>query len=461
MTYSCNRYYQAYLCAYDKIKYRIRPSKKRLSIIFSKNFLSLIPLVFIFVWTVITDFDSHGYKDLIPLDIIQYSEKTSANIYKDFVPSSESKIINSLYSQKIIDGEYSQKINHDDFFTNPKMLNNIEKKLASKKTKTVIYVIGNQAQLTGQERRNGFIAEFKSARPNSEIFEVPTKWNSTEAQESVEVILYSRSDVKMIANGWNRGTIISVPENIINDARTNVVEVSDTKKLNPSQVASLNWKNNFTKKKIKFIETLLPLISYQNQKIIVERKRLFEIYDYLDVQKTLHKGDIIFLKNIAKKYLINSKNKHKIDLVEELLQLVDIIPNSIVLAQAANESGWGSSRFAKEHNALFGQYTYDEKNGVVPLRRDKGKRYLIRYFSSIDKSVESYFKNINTHYAYEKFRQVRSEMNKNNLGLNIKLLTQHLDVYAKDEFYVETINSIIETNNLMQFDLTNQYFVNS
>ena len=389
MTYSCNRYYQAYLCAYDKIKYRIRPSKKRLSIIFSKNFLSLIPLVFIFVWTVITGFDSHGYKDLIPLDIIQYSEKTSANIYKDFGPSSESKIINSLYSQKIIDGEYSQKIIDGeysqkiidgDFLTNPKMFNNTEKKLANKKTK---------------------------------------------------------------------------------DARTNVVVVSDTKKSNPLQVASLNWKNNFTKKKLKFIETLLPLISYQNQKIIVERGRLSEIYNSLDVQKTLHKDDMIFLENMAKKYLVNSKNKHKIDLVEELLQSVDIIPNSIVLAQAANESGWGSSRFAKEHNALFGQYTYDERNGVVPLRRDKGERYLIRYFSSIDKSVESYFKNINTHSAYEKFRQTRSKMNKKNIGLNIKLLTQHLDVYAKDEFYVETINSIIETNNLMQFDLTNQYFVNS
>ena len=446
MTYNPNKYYQAYLCAYDKIKYTTKSFKKNLSVIFKNHSFQFVPFLILSVY-----FCMDGYKDLISLDVIQYSEKTSANIYKDFDPSSESKIINSLYSQKIIDGEYSQKIIDGDFLTNPKMLNNIEKKLASKKTKTVIYVIGNQVQLIGQERRNGFIAEFKSARPNSEIFEVPTKWNSTEAQEGVEVILYSRSDVKMIANGWNRGTIISVPETII----------SDTKKLNPLQVASLNWKNNFTKKKIKFIETLLPLISYQNQKIIVERKRLFEIYDYLDVQKTLHKGDIIFLKNIAKKYLINSKNKHKIDLVEELLQLVDIIPNSIVLAQAANESGWGSSRFAKEHNALFGQYTYDEKNGVVPLRRDKDERYLIRYFSSIDKSVESYFKNINTHYAYEKFRQIRSEMNKNNLGLNIKLLTQQLDVYAKDEFYVETINSIIETNNLMQFDLTNQYFVNS
>tara|TARA_B100000949_G_scaffold116183_1_gene102616 strand:- start:133 stop:528 length:396 start_codon:yes stop_codon:yes gene_type:complete len=119
-----------------------------------------------------------GYKDLISLDVIQYSEKTSANIYKDFDPSSESKIINSLYSQKIIDGEYSQKIIDGDFLTNPKMFNNTEKKLANKKTK---------------------------------------------------------------------------------DARTNVVVVSDTKKSNPLQVASLNWKNNFTKKKLKFIETFAAI----------------------------------------------------------------------------------------------------------------------------------------------------------------------------------------------------------
>ena len=80
---------------------------------------------------------------------------------------------------------------------------------------------------------------------------------------------------------------------------------------------------------------------------MVERARLFEISNYLNSHKTLNKNNIIFLDHIAKKYLINSKNKHKIDLVEELLQSVDIIPNSIALAQAANESGWGSSRFAK------------------------------------------------------------------------------------------------------------------
>ena len=352
MTYNPNKYYQAYLCAYNKIKYTVESSEKNFSKVINCNFLLLIPFVFTFVLGIV------------------------------FVPSNDSTKINLLYSQKIID---------DDFFTNPRMLNNIDKKIASKKPETKI----------------------------------------------------------------------SVSEIIISDARIRVDKISNTKKLSSLQVAPLDWKNNLTKKKIKFIETLLPLISYQNQKIIVERARLFEIYDYLDLQKTLPKDDIVLLENMAKKYLINSKNKHKIDLVKELLQSVDIIPNSIVLAQAANESGWGSSRFAKEHNALFGQYTYDEKYGVVPLNRDEGEHYLIRYFSSIDKSIESYFKNINTHYAYEKFRQIRSEMNKNNLGLNVKLLTQHLDAYAKDEFYVETINSIIETNNFIQFDLTNQYFVNS
>ena len=100
---------------------------------------------------------------------------------------------------------------------------------------------------------------------------------------------------------------------------------------------------------------------------------LFKMADYLKDMKTLKKDDILYLNNLAKKYKINTKNIHKIDLVNELLHSVDIIPNSIVLAQAANESGWGTSRFAKEYNALFGQYTYDENNGVIPFDRDEGK----------------------------------------------------------------------------------------
>ena len=116
-------------------------------------------------------------------------------------------------------------------------------------------------------------------------------------------------------------------------------------------------------------------------------------------------------------------------------------------------------RFAKEYNALFGQYTYNEKKGVIPYEREIGKKHLIKHFSSLDKSVESYFKNINTHYAYEKFRSIRNAMHENNF--DIKLLTNALDVYAEDKSYVDTINSIIDSNEFTQFDLRSYIFTSS
>jgi len=227
------------------------------------------------------------------------------------------------------------------------------------------------------------------------------------------------------------------------------------------QLTSSEWKKILSPKKIDFIETVLPLISYENQKILLERQRLIKIKNYLQIKKTLHKSDVEYLNQIAKKYQISSKNKHKIDLLSELLISIDVIPNSIVLAQAVNESGWGTSRFAKEYNALFGQYTYDENNGIIPFDREEGKKHLVRYFSSFNKSVESYFKNINTHYAYKRFREVRSQINKKDLNKNIKILTQTLDVYAEDESYVNTINSIIDSNNFKQFDIKPQTFISS
>ena len=172
-------------------------------------------------------------------------------------------------------------------------------------------------------------------------------------------------------------------------------------------------------------------------------------------KKTLNNRNLAYLKKIAKKYKIKISNKHKIDLVNELLITIDIIPNSIVLAQAANESGWGTSRFAKEYNALFGEYTYDFSKGVIPLKREEGKRHLVKAFSSYDNSVESYFRNINTHYAYEKFRLTRKVMRDKNNFSNINLLVQKLNTYAEDNNYVETITSIIESNKLSQFDVFN------
>ena len=143
-----------------------------------------------------------------------------------------------------------------------------------------------------------------------------------------------------------------------------------------------------------------------------------------------------------------------------MLIRVDVIPNSIVLSQAANESGWGSSRFTKEYNALFGQYTYDNNAGIVPLRRNKGEKHLIKFFSSKNKSVESYFTNINTHYAYSEFRELRKLLREKDHLYNpphTSLLVNKLNVYADDSNYINTINSIITVNKLTQYDNADNY----
>ena len=254
----------------------------------------------------------------------------------------------------------------------------------------------------------------------------------------------------------------------INLKKTNKSLVSLKKKpLNPDLIKLKNTKNNLkvlnqnineiyldflSEYKKDFVKTLLPLISYENQNVLLERSKLDNIKVYLDNNKTLPESDLKFLYKISKKYKLKTKNKHKYDLVKELLDLVDIIPNSIVLAQAANESGWGTSRFAREFNALFGEYTYDYSNGVVPLLREEGEKHLVKMFDSVDKSIQSYFNNLNSHYAYAGFREVRKIMREKNNFSNIKLLVDELDSYAADTNYIETINSIIDVNKLYQFD---------
>ena len=254
----------------------------------------------------------------------------------------------------------------------------------------------------------------------------------------------------------------------INLKTTNKFLVSFKKKpLNPNLTKLIDTRSNLkvsnqnineiyidflSESKKDFVKTLLPLISYENQNILLERSKLDNIKIYLDNNKTLPKSDLKFLYKISKKYKLKTKDKHKFDLVKELLDLVDIIPNSIVLAQAANESGWGTSRFAREFNALFGEYTYDYSNGVVPLLRGEGEKHLVKAFKSVDKSIQSYFNNLNSHYAYKGFREVRKIMREKNNFSNIKLLIDELDSYAADTNYIETINSIIDVNKFYQFD---------
>jgi len=223
----------------------------------------------------------------------------------------------------------------------------------------------------------------------------------------------------------------------------------------PDDLVSLkkiNLLSDISERKKEFINIVLPIIVDQNQKIISLRQRLINSKNYLHQNKTLSQTDQSFIQNLATKYYVTVKNRHKIDIINDLLISVDVIPNSIALAQAANESGWGSSRFATEYNALYGEYTYDSKAGIIPFEREEGKKHLVRYFQTIDKSVESYFMNINSHFAYEKFRKLRKILRDQNNYFNVNLLVDKLDAYAEDDKYVDTLVSIINDNKLTQYD---------
>ena len=239
-----------------------------------------------------------------------------------------------------------------------------------------------------------------------------------------------------------------------------------TKPLNPSSYSGIvnksriNFVTNLSEidfqhlneQKQQFVRTVLPLIINENQKILSNRNDLMVLRAKLTEKNSLNSFELNKLIKLSKKYKIKFDNEHKMEVIDKLLLRVEMIPNSIVLAQAAIESGWGSSRFAKDYNALFGEYTYDNTKGVVPLERENGDTHLIKSFNSYNNSVASYFNNINSHYAYEDFREIRNIMRERNNFSNVNLLVERLSTYAEDENYIKTIKQVIKTNNFSNFD---------
>ena len=131
---------------------------------------------------------------------------------------------------------------------------------------------------------------------------------------------------------------------------------------------------------------------------------------------------------------------------------MDIVPVSIALAQAANESGWGTSRFALEGNALFGQWTWSKK-GISPNNKDPNQSHKVLQFQILKASVRAYKNNLNTHNAYKEFREVRAHIREEDKPIIVSDLTKYLKAYAAiGEKYVIILDDIIEKNSLTDFD---------
>lgn len=208
----------------------------------------------------------------------------------------------------------------------------------------------------------------------------------------------------------------------------------------PSGMAQID---SIADRKKLFIKVILPLIIYENNIILEDRGRLNQNLR----EKNLKQEEVDWLNKKFVEYKVNNKD------MAELALKMDIIPPSLALAQAAYESGWGTSRFAMEGNSLFGARTWKKGKGIVPTERGEEESFEVRSFKIIRASISSYKKNLNTHNSYKEFREARAKQRGRDNTISGLKLSKYLDKYSEIGYeYSERLGKIIEQNSLTDFD---------
>jgi Bax protein len=198
-------------------------------------------------------------------------------------------------------------------------------------------------------------------------------------------------------------------------------------------------------RKIRFIQTVLPLVLHVNETITLDRARVIALRNEFKRAKTLKEEDGDWLRRLASAYGLDQDADF-----DELLRRVDTVPPSLAVAQAALESGWGTSRVAHEGKALFGQYGL---SGEGPAQREEAKNYRMRYFPTLGDAVKSYAANLNINPAYERFRKARAEMRGKGIEPDGYDLAGELAAYSELRgAYVKSVRRLIDLNALSRFD---------
>ena len=237
-----------------------------------------------------------------------------------------------------------------------------------------------------------------------------------------------------------------VLEELFKDTKYNLKKIRKDKIVKPVIISLLPNEikkiENTKKRKNLFIQIVLPLILEENNRIRVDRRKLFSI-----LNKNIN-------SNLEKRW-INKKFKQYGVVNKDLSTLkirMDMVPVSLAIAQSAKETGWGTSRFALEGNALFGQWTW-EGEGIKPSGADTNSTHKVMKFKVLKASVRAYIRNLNTHRSYKSFRRERAEQRDNFEKFNSLELTNHLDKYAETgKEYVKILKQIIKQNSLTDFD---------
>ena len=226
-----------------------------------------------------------------------------------------------------------------------------------------------------------------------------------------------------------------------NETISKIKDVLDTK-IRPAVPKDLDEIKDTKLKKETFIKIVLPLVVAENEKILNDKTKLKKIIS----KKMTSDKEKSWLRLKLREYKVRNSD------ITELNRRMDIVPVSIALAQAAKESGWGTSRFALEGNAIFGQWTWTGQ-GIEPLNKGKHEGHKILRFPILRASVKAYQNNLNTHKGYSEFREKRHSLRKRNKSIKGLDLTDTLDRYAQTgKEYTDILEQIIKQNDLSDFE---------
>jgi len=201
-------------------------------------------------------------------------------------------------------------------------------------------------------------------------------------------------------------------------------------------------------KKKAFFDFMRPIVQAENDRVLQVRKRLIDIKDRVEVTgQAPSSGDLVFIGRVADDYGVDMSNPRAASSWSRLLAKVDTVPLRLVLAQSANESSWGTSRFARKGLNFFGQWCFKKDCGLVPLRRNKGQHHEVRVFKSVNASVAAYLRNINTGRVYSGLRTIRAKLRKKGEFVTAHQLAGGLIRYSeRGQAYVKEIRAMIRVN---------------
>jgi len=204
----------------------------------------------------------------------------------------------------------------------------------------------------------------------------------------------------------------------------------------------------------KYIHFLLPLIHEANARVLLQRKQLLAIHEWLLMRRPISAKQKVWVKQLAKAYRVKNFNIDNPKDWDILIKRVDVIPPSLALAQSIIESNWGRSRFATQANNLYGTWCYTKGCGLVPKQRPQGATFEVKAYSSPLDSVCHYVYSLDTGYAYKKFRNLRYQERCKQQILSGIELAKTMNLYSQQrEVYVRSLENLISKYHLSRYDV--------